>query len=136
MFFCIFFIKNKSLKSFAFAFDLRLKRELNSLFCFFARLVLAFVNEIHNKIKTYYKLNWWVISFALMPATYPKIMSKMNLRLIDFAVCALMFFIRFIGHDKPKHISIVASSACVIFVILYLSFLISWYIIRLTTHYV
>ena len=55
MFFCIFFIKNKSLKSFAFAFDLRLMRGLNSLFCFFARLVLVFVNEIHNKIKTYYK---------------------------------------------------------------------------------
>lgn len=49
-----------------------------------------------------------------MPATYPKIMSKINFRLMVFAVFALMFFIRFIGHDKPKHTSIIASKASVI----------------------
>jgi hypothetical protein len=39
----------------------------------------------------------------------------MNFKLIDFAVFALMFFAKFIGHEQPKQISIVASKNSAIF---------------------
>ena len=49
--------------------------------------------------------------FAKIPATYPVIINKMNLKLIFFADFALTFFTKLIGHDKPKQINIIASKA-------------------------
>jgi hypothetical protein len=51
------------------------------------------------------------IIFAKIPAIYPIIISKINLKLIFFADFAFTFFIKLIGHDRPKQINIIASKA-------------------------
>lgn len=55
------------------------------------------------------------MNLAVIPARYPKIISILNLRLMFFAECALIFLIREIGHERPKQINMLASKISLIF---------------------
>jgi hypothetical protein len=56
-------------------------------------------------------LKQWEIIFEKIPAIYPIIINKINLKLIFFADFAFTFFIKLIGQDKPKQINMIASKA-------------------------